>query len=215
MKASEVLKREIVHKWAREISKEIETESILILKYDLVPRVWADEISEVLMNVRIRNACTRLTCPKTCPVCVAVIEAMKKKDKMLCINCKSLKLLYVKIMDMRYQPVKIISIDKGVMGFIKSVEGTEIIGCSENMVHLPPAIHTFFERVDQDYMSPVLIVKMLKYLEYEKSIRADPTQLEDIILGLRVSFLCDSSYIETSRMNLYRQNKAEKSGLPG
>ncbi|KAI5167697.1 hypothetical protein NEIRO02_2182, partial [Nematocida sp. AWRm79] len=53
MKASEILKKEITYKWAEEIVKEIEDETILILKYDIVLNIWIDEINKLIPSIRI------------------------------------------------------------------------------------------------------------------------------------------------------------------
>ncbi|KAI5192590.1 hypothetical protein NEMIN01_2103 [Nematocida minor] len=212
MKASDVLKKEIIYKWAEEIVKEIEEDSILILKYDLVVTTWLEEINKLISMVKIKNACTRLTCPKSCPTCVNVIDIIRKEKRAVCINCKSLKLLYVKVSEMRYHPVKLITIGREVAEFFEEAEDVDIIDANESKVFLPPKLYSFIKTVDREYLSPVLIVRMLRYLEHEKSARKN-RNIDEIIHGLRVSFLFDPVHIETTRLNLYRQNKAEKQAV--
>lgn len=209
MKASVLLKREIIYRWAEEIAKEIEDDSILILKYDIVVNSWIEEINKLLPSIKIKNACNRLTCPKTCPTCVNIIESIKKKDESVCINCKSIKLLYVKIREIRYKPVKIISVDKGLMCFIEEDSEVDIIDANSTKIFLNPKIFHFIKGIDKDYMNPVLIVRMLSYLEYEKAFRSN-RNIDGIISGLRISFLYDPVHIETARLNLFRQNKIVK-----
>lgn len=211
MKASEVLKKEIIYRWAEEIAKEIEDDSILILKYDLVATVWIEEINRLIPSIKMVNACTRLTCPKTCFTCVNVIEAIRKKETPLCINCKSLKLLYVKVSEMRYHPVKIIDVDRSVMCFMEELEDVNIIDANDTTIFLAPKIYSYIRVIDTEYRNPVLVVNILKYLEYEKSMRQD-RNMDAVIHGIKVSFLYDPMHIETTRMNLYRQNKTEKIG---
>ncbi|OAG29361.1 hypothetical protein NEIG_02133 [Nematocida sp. ERTm5] len=209
MKASEILKKEITYKWAEEIVKEIEDETILILKYDIVLNIWIDEINKLIPSIRIKNACSRMTCPKTCPVCVGIINLIKTPNVPLCISCKSIKLLYVKVKEIRCHPIKSLTIDKSVMCFIKELEDVNIIDANNTTVFLSPKIYEFIEKIDKEYKNPVLIVRMLKYLEYEKSERKD-NNMDEVIHGLTASFLVDPNYIETTRMNLYRQNNIEK-----
>ncbi|KAI5135403.1 hypothetical protein NEAUS06_1470 [Nematocida ausubeli] len=210
MKASEILKKEITYRWAEEIVKEIEDDTILILKYDIVMNAWIDEINKLIPSIKIKNACTRLTCPKTCMVCVEIINLIKSSESPLCINCKSMKLLYVKVKNIRCYPIKNLTIDKGVMCFIEQLDDVNIVDANENKVFLPQELYEFIKKIDSEYMNPVLIVRMLKYLEYEKSQRKTNMCMGEIIHGLTVSFLIDPAIIETTRMNLYRQNNIDR-----
>ncbi|KFG25400.1 uncharacterized protein NESG_02174, partial [Nematocida ausubeli] len=210
MKASEILKKEITYRWAEEIVKEIEDDTILILKYDIVMNAWIDEINKLIPSIKIKNACTRLTCPKTCMVCVEIINLIKSSESPLCINCKSMKLLYVKVKNIRCYPIKNLTIDKGVMCFIEQLDDVNIVDANENKVFLPHELYEFIKKIDSEYMNPVLIVRMLKYLEYEKSQRKTNMCMNEIIHGLTVSFLIDPAIIETTRMNLYRQNNIDR-----
>lgn len=206
MKASEVLKREIVYKWAEEIAKEIEDDSVLILKYDIVITSWIEDVNKLISTIKIKNACSRLTCPKVCPTCVNILDVIRKKEYPVCLNCKSIKLLYVKISELRYRPVKIITVDRSVMEFIEEAEDVNIVDANSTKVFLLPKIYSFIKEIDRDYMNPVLIVRMVQYLEYEKAHRID-RNVDGIIHGLRVGFLYDPVHIETTRLNLFRQNK--------
>lgn len=214
-----VLQEEIVFRWAEEIAREMEEDTVLLLKYDPVISAWGELINEVIPMVKIRSTCARIACPKACRVCVSVKKTLcESKGKDVCINCKSVRLLFIKIRDIRYLPIKNISIDKKVIDLFTPDKSVFIVDADESKVYLPPKIYKFIKEVDELYCNPVLIVQMVKYLEFEKTKRRsecaatenDPavpkSTINLVIHGLKVSFLYDPIVIESSRMSLYRKN---------
>ncbi|KAI5171012.1 hypothetical protein NEFER03_0414 [Nematocida sp. LUAm3] len=214
MRASDVLKQLIVMYWAEEIATRIEDESVLVTFYDPVVSAWYLDISEFLPEVTIVNSCYRLACGKACFTCVRVDEALHSRKDVL-VNVKATKLLFVKIKALRNLPIKRINIDRSSIRYFSSENNVFIVDASEELLFLPPLIYSFFASIDRTYDNPVLIYQMVRYLEFEKTVRINMKNQnheeihKEIIHGLKVSFFTDPIVVESSRLHLYRQNHQE------
>ncbi|KAI5185823.1 hypothetical protein NEHOM01_1100 [Nematocida homosporus] len=203
-----VLRKELIFFWAEEIIAALEEDSVLITTYDPVLATWGRFINELIPGVTIKNTCSRQACTRQCKDCSALTEHFKVGSaKDLCLNIKSTKLLYVKCKEMRYVPVKHLTINKEIIKWFMSDAAVNIVDANEDKIILHPTLYEFIKCVDKLYHNPILIWQMVKYLEFEKANRV-PGQyaMEAVLHGLRVSFLSDPIMIESSRLNLYRQN---------
>lgn len=223
-----VLREEILFRWAEEIAKEAEQESVLLAMYDPVISAWKDQINEIIPEIVIANTCTRVSCPRTCKMCVVVRKTLQDISKgSICINCRTAKLLYIKIKEIRCLPVKHLAIDRNTLKWFVPDEGVSIVEERNRKIHVHPKIYKFIKNIDSMYQNPVLIVQMVKYLEFERKRRLSPVSNPEIstdtdtkeidsstntdinelaVHGLRVSFLCDPPAIESARVNAYRKN---------
>jgi len=211
-----VLRHSIVQRWAEAVEKEREKGVVLVSESDPVVASWIGEINSMVPKLTMKNACTRYVCSKTCAQCLEIGRAVVKSEKeALFVNYKSAKLVFVKIRAIRYAAIKTFEISRSVIGLFEEKEDVHIVETDSKKVFLPKKLLEYFRIIDEDYMNPVLIVQMVKYLEFEKKHREKTDDNYDMIIeGLKVGFFCDPVQIENSRLNLYRKNLKEAQGVP-
>ncbi|OAG30003.1 hypothetical protein NEDG_01550 [Nematocida displodere] len=199
-----VLKGLVIDKWVREIIKQLEEDCISIANSDPVLTTYLADIEYLLPEITIRATCGKPICAKSCSKCSEVsrvVGGRVSNDILICY--RSSKVLFVKIKELRHAPIKNLEVGRSIIEFFKEAPEVAIVDYTDTAVLLNTEVYNYFRVVDKEYLNPVLLVQMVKYLELEKTLR---TNTANLLHGLRVSFFYDPVLIESSRLNLFRQN---------
>lgn len=193
--------------WASEINRQKVQGTVLVSVGDPIIHSLSAEIEEKLESIKIMNTCWSQQCKKTCPACTEINSegsrriAMHNKTALL-INCTSQYKLALKARWVRQVPIKELRISTDVFSAIIPCEKTRIIRKKKEQIHLHPEIHKEIAAIHSSFQNPLLLLRMLKYLEMarriiigaEKKETPNEKEIENVIAGIRVSFLTDIEY---------------------
>ena len=174
-----------------------------------------NELSTQLPYISIHNACMRYHCMKVCAQCSKLVKDIEHKgSRNILVNYKSAKVLFVKMKSMWYMACNEVAIKHSMIDMFICDDSVNIVDANDSSVYVPQKIYTYIKTIDTQYANPVLMVQIVKYLEYEKEQRTrqrvqqqNETELEQIVHGIHVSFFYDPQVIQNGRKKLYRDNK--------
>lgn len=204
--------------WASEINSQKVQGTVLICVGDPVIYALAAEIEEKLESVKVMNTCWSKVCKKTCPACTEInsvdsrnivlrSKTPQKKEArdgsknktVLLINCNCQHKLALKTRWVRQVPVKELRISPDVFPAVVSCGKTKIIRKKGGKIHVHPELHKEIAVINSSFQNPLLLLRVLKYLDMERRLRIgaekkeqpSTKETENIIAGIRISFLTD------------------------
>jgi hypothetical protein len=183
----EVFREEVLRRRAA----EIEGRGIIVVRNSRVLSAYAGKVEALLENTLVLNHCSVNKCRPKCKECVrvgiALSSALAKKKRIL-INCFSPELLYKRVPEIRTAPVTELSLQYKCVEYLG--KGHELLEMKNGRVCVHKRIHSLLGDIEDKYRNEVLIVQIVKYLEYEAGIRkkVGEGEVEEIVRGIQVSF---------------------------